>query len=174
MAASALRLTPRPAPKAGRTSLRPRSWPVQIPPRKLQKRRPVRRRRMPELVLPERQIALQQRPSPSAETPSSPGPSCPAAGTPAPRPPRPETRPSGRPTRLRPCFDPTPDKHRPRRAQRNQLMRIHRQVARRQRPGILHEVPRHPVVERRRGGQVFQLLAHHVPVELVAARRPPS
>ena len=54
-----------------------------------------------------------------------------AAGTPARRRRRPGTCPSRRPSRLRPACEPDADEHRPRRAQGDQLVRVHRQVVRR-------------------------------------------
>jgi len=59
------------------------------------------------------------------------------------------------------------DEHRPRSAQRNEFVRIHRQIVGRERAAILDEVTGHPVVFAAR--EIFQLLAPMAPVKFGTA-----
>src|SRR5579883_2334539 len=60
------------------------------------------------------------------------------------------------------------DKHRPRRAQRDQLMRIDWQIFRRQWPRVFQKIPRHPVILAR-SRHVLQLLPKIPPVKFRSA-----
>src|SRR6266568_8361051 len=61
-----------------------------------------------------------------------------------------------RPLRALPAGCAIADKRRPRRAQRDQLVRIHRQISRVHRPAIFKKIPRHPVILARPGEILHQ------------------
>jgi hypothetical protein len=63
---------------------------------------------------------------------------------------------------------PGTDEHRPRRAERHELVGVHRQVVRRERTGVLQIVAGHPVVLAL-AGHVLHLLAEVAAVQLGAA-----
>src|SRR5208282_2440252 len=139
----------------------------QIPARKRNERRPVWRRRVSAAVLPESHVSIDQR---CLDWRKLHSPEVFFAEQFVHRP-----RANGgqkHSFRVYPCValrgGPSSNKNRPRRAQRNQFMRVYRQIVRRQGPRIFHEISRHPMIFAR-PRDVLHQLPKIPPMELRAA-----